>query len=65
MSRNTSAMTGTFFTSPLAGEVGGNALGVGAGRGEFAAAFHFEPPSLTLPRKRGGDMQCNRQGQVS
>jgi hypothetical protein len=61
MSRNTPAMTGTFFTSPLAGEVGDNAFRVDAGRGVFAAAFHFEPPSLTLPLKGGGDMSCARR----
>ena len=45
------------FTSPLEGEVGDNALGVGAGRGVFAATFQSQPPSPTHPLKGGGDMQ--------
>jgi len=46
---------GLSFPSPLEGEVGGNAFGVGARRGVFASACQLQPPSRTLPHKGGGD----------
>jgi hypothetical protein len=57
-----SGTIGTLFTSPLEGEVGVNAFRVSAGRGVFGTNFPFEPPSLTLPRKGGGDRPCERRG---
>ena len=42
----------TLFTSPLAGEVG--AVGAGRGVSSNARACNL-PPSLTLPRKGGGN----------
>jgi hypothetical protein len=43
-------MTAFSFTSPLAGEVDRVAVGRGVGLGSI-----LEPPSLSLPRKGGGE----------
>ena len=49
----------TLFTSPLAGEVVRRSDSEGGREGGIFKAFrNLLPPSLTLPRKGGGNMLC-------
>ncbi len=57
------SMLHSFFTSPLEGEVVRRSNSEGGREGGISLPAQSKlPPSLTLPRKGGGDAQCRGHG---